>query len=44
MGITMQRVGDFQLRSDQSEGLRGRSIDRASSSSSFFLSFFGCVV
>lgn len=36
MGITMQRVGDFQFRSDQSERLRGRSIDRASSSS-FFL-------
>lgn len=37
MGITMQRVGDFQFSSDQSERLRGRSIDRASSSSSFFL-------
>lgn len=36
MGITMQRVGDFQFRSDQSERWRGRSIDRASSSS-FFL-------
>lgn len=38
MGITMQRVGDFQFRSDQSERLRGRSVDRASSSSSFVLS------
>lgn len=40
MGITMQRVGDFQFSLDQSERLRGRSIDRASSSSSssFFLS------
>lgn len=32
-----ERVGDFQFRSDQNERLRGRSIDRASSSS-FFLS------
>lgn len=40
MGITMQRGGDFQFRSDQSERLRGRSIDKTASSSSFFLSFF----